>query len=108
MLIVADIILASATDLWIVMGGVAVWGLHMGMRQGLLSALVADTALANLRATAFGAFNLASGIALLLASLVAGILWELIGPAATFVAGAAFTGIGLAALFLTRRANAVA
>jgi hypothetical protein len=62
----------------------------MGMTQGLLSALVADEAPQLLRATAFGMFNFASGIALLLASLVAGVLWEKIGPSATFIAGAAF------------------
>jgi len=106
-LIAADIVLAFAPNLWIVMGGVALWGLHMGMTQGLLSALVADEAPANLRATAFGVFNFASGIALLLASLIAGFLWELIGPAATFIAGAVFTALGLSVLLLTRRANAV-
>jgi Na+/melibiose symporter-like transporter len=61
-----------------------------------------------LRATAFGVFNLASGIALLLASLVAGVLWELIGPSATFIAGAGFTALGLCVLFLTRTVNPVA
>jgi MFS family permease len=73
--ILADIVLAAAPDLWIVMTGVALWGLHLGMTQGLLSALVADEALQHLRATAFGVFNFASGIALLLASLIAGFLW---------------------------------
>jgi len=107
-LIGADIVLAFAPNLWIVMGGVALWGLHMGMTQGLLSALVANEAPANLRATAFGVFNLASGIALLLASLIAGCLWEVIGPSATFIAGAVFTALGLSVLFLTRRANPVA
>lgn len=106
-LIAADIVLAFAPNLWIVMGGIAIWGLHMGMTQGLLSALVADAAPANLRATAFGVFNFASGIALLLASLIAGFLWEQIGPPATFMAGAAFTALGLLTLFLTRQANPV-
>jgi MFS family permease len=94
-LIVADVILAVAPNLPTVMVGVAVWGLHMGMTQGLLAALVADEAPQNLRATAFGAFNFVSGIALLLASLTAGTLWDLVGPYATFMAGAAFTAIGL-------------
>jgi MFS family permease len=107
-LIAADIILAAAPNLTIVMIGIALWGLHMGMTQGLLSALVADAAPANLRATAFGVFNFASGVALLLASLIAGFLWEHIGPSATFIAGAVFTAFGLSALFLTRRANPVA
>jgi MFS family permease len=103
-LIAADIVLAAAPNLTIVM----IWGLHMGMTQGLLSALVADAAPANLRATAFGVFNFASGVALLLASLIAGFLWEQIGPSATFIVGAVFTAFGLSALFLTRRANPVA
>jgi MFS family permease len=107
LLIAADIVLAFAPNLWVVMGGIALWGLHMGMTQGLLSALVADQAPPSLRATAFGVFNFASGIALLLASLIAGILWEVIGPSATFVAGAAFTALGLGVLFTTRRANPV-
>jgi MFS family permease len=100
-LIAADIVLAFAPNLWVVMGGVALWGLHMGMTQGLLSALVADQAPAKLRATAFGVFNFASGIALLLASLIAGILWDLVGPSATFITGAGFTALGLSVLFLT-------
>jgi MFS family permease len=106
-LIIADIVLAAAPNLTIVMIGVALWGLHMGMTQGFLSALIADEAPSNLRATAFGVFNFASGIALLLASLIAGFLWEQIGPSATFVAGAAFTALGLLALFVTRHANPV-
>jgi MFS family permease len=107
-LIAADIVLAAAPNLTIVMIGIALWGLHMGMTQGLLSALVADAAPVNLRATAFGVFNFASGVALLLASLIAGFLWEQIGPSATFIVGAVFTAFGLSALFLTRRANPVA
>jgi MFS family permease len=94
-LIVSDIVLALAPDLFAVMAGVALWGLHMGMTQGLLAALVADEAPANLRATSFGVFNFVSGIALLLASLIAGALWEIVGPSATFMAGAAFAAIGL-------------
>jgi MFS family permease len=94
-LILADIVLAFAPGIWGVMLGIGLWGLHMGMTQGLLAALVADTAPTDLRGTAFGLFNLASGVALLLASLIAGLLWELIGPSATFLAGAAFTAAGL-------------
>jgi MFS family permease len=97
-LIAADLILAWAPNLWIVMGGVAVWGLHLGMTQGLLAALVADVAPVKLRASAFGVFNFASGVALLLASLLAGVLWARIGPSATFLAGAAFTVLGLSLL----------
>jgi MFS family permease len=102
-LIAADIVLALAPNVTAVMAGVALWGLHMGLTQGLLSALVADEAPANLRATAFGVFNFVSGVALLLASLIAGALWEMVGPAATFFAGAAFTTIGLLATALALR-----
>jgi MFS family permease len=94
-LILADIVLAIAPGILVVMIGVGLWGLHMGMTQGLLAALVADAAPKDLRGTAFGLFNFASGIALLLANLIAGVLWEVIGPSATFVAGATFTVIGL-------------
>ncbi len=97
-LILADIVLAQAATIWAVMAGVALWGLHMGMTQGLLSTLVADSAPQELRGTAFGVFNLVSGIALLLASVIAGELWTSIGPAATFEAGAAFTVAALLAL----------
>ncbi|MGA8936892.1 MAG: MFS transporter, partial [Pseudolabrys sp.] len=83
--------------------GVAVWGLHMGLTQGLLAALVADTAPPELRGTAFGMFNLVSGIALLAASIMAGALWDMIGPAGTFVAGALITAVALAAFPLLRR-----
>lgn len=95
-LIVSDILLAVAPNLPVVFAGVALWGLHMGMTQGLLAALIADEAPAMLRATSFGVFNFVSGIALLLASLTAGALWDTIGPYATFMAGAAFSLIGLA------------
>jgi MFS family permease len=94
-LIVADITLAFAPGIWIVMLGVGLWGLHMGTTQGLLAALVADVAPETLRGTAFGLFNFVSGITLLPASLIAGLLWELVGPSATFLAGAAFTALGL-------------
>ena len=94
-LVVSDIFLAVAPNLFAVMAGVALWGLHMGTTQGMLAALVADEAPANLRATSFGAFNFVSGVALLLASLIAGTLWEMVGPYATFSVGAIFAGIGL-------------
>jgi MFS family permease len=102
-LIVTDIVLALAPNLFAVMAGVALWGLHMGMTQGLLAALVADEAPAKLRATSFGVFNFVSGIALLLASLIAGALWEIVGPSATFMAGAAFAAIGLLGIALVLR-----
>ena len=98
LLIVADLVLAFGGSVTTVMIGVAIWGLHMGLTQGLLSALVADTAPAALRGTAFGVFNLVSGLAILLASVIAGGLWDWIGPDGTFIAGAAFTAVALAVL----------
>ena len=83
-LIAADVVLALS-DHWAgVLFGVALWGVHMGMTQGLLAAMVTHTAPAHLRGTAFGMFNLVSGVALLLASLGAGMLWERVGSASTF------------------------
>ncbi|MCB1473242.1 MAG: MFS transporter [Rhodobiaceae bacterium] len=101
-LIVADIVLALGQSVPVMLLGVVFWGLHMAFTQGLLSALVADTAPARLRGTAFGVFNFASGIAMLVASVVAGGLWDAYGPAATFAAGAVFTAIALAGLFVIR------
>src|SRR6185437_6137144 len=103
LLIVADVLLALNGSVAVVMLGVALWGLHMGLTQGLLSAMVADTAPAELRGTAFGVFNLVSGIALLVASIVAGALWELVGPEGTFLAGAAFTAAALVVLPWARK-----
>jgi MFS family permease len=102
LLILADLALALGTGVAMVVIGAAVWGLHMGLTQGLLAALVADTAPPELRGTAFGVFNLVSGIALLAASIIAGALWGMIGPAGTFYAGALFTTIALALLPLAR------
>ncbi|HCB1500614.1 putative MFS family arabinose efflux permease [Klebsiella oxytoca] len=97
-LIAADIVLALSGHWSTLLAGVALWGIHMGMTQGLLAAMVAHTAPAELRGTAFGMFNLMSGVALLLASAGAGILWEVFGAASTFYAGAilcALTLIGM-------------
>ncbi len=88
-LVPADLLLATATGPAGALWGVAVWGLHMGLSQGLLATLVADAAPAERRGTAFGLFHLATGVAALLASLLAGGLWQLFGAAATFAAGAA-------------------
>jgi MFS family permease len=92
-LVAADIVLALATSPFPVFAGGALWGLHMALTQGLLSKLVADTAPAPLRGSAFGVFNLVSGCALLLASVIAGALWSAYGAPATFIAGAAFAAI---------------
>lgn len=94
-LIVADIILAMGSTVLPIMLGVVFWGLHMGFTQGLLATLVADTAPADLRGTAFGVFNFAIGIAMLIASVIAGGLWDVFGPAASFFVGAAFTAVAL-------------
>ena len=92
-LVAGDIVLALAANLAMLGIGVALWGLHLGFTQGLLSAMVAQAAPADLRGTAFGVFNLASGVAMLAASALAGALWHYAGPAATFWAGAALAGI---------------
>ncbi len=94
-LILADIVLASASGVAIALLGATLWGLYMGLTHGVLAALVADTAPAQLRGTAFGVFNLVSGVAMLLASLIAGLLWDGYGPAAPFVASATFAALAL-------------
>jgi MFS family permease len=78
--------------------GVALWGVHMGITQGLLATMVADTAPADLRGRAYGFFNLMSGIAMLVASVLAGLLWDRFGASSTFHAGAAFCAIALIGL----------
>ncbi|MFZ6044890.1 MFS transporter [Pseudomonas sp. CR3202] len=103
LLIVADLLLARADSPTLLLAGVAFWGLHMGFSQGILAALVAQTAPADLKGTAFGLFNLASGAALLLASLMAGWLWQNLGAASTFLAGACFCVATLVLLALRRR-----
>jgi MFS family permease len=100
-LILADAVLAVSTDWVSLLIGVALWGVHMGMTQGLLATMVADTAPADLRGTAFGLFNLVSGVAMLVASVVAGWLWETQGASFTFVGGAIFAVMAL--LFLSLR-----
>ena len=96
-LIAADGLLAYSSSLAWVAAGIALWGLHMAMTQGLLATMVAEVAPPDLRGTAFGFFNLMSGLALLVASTVAGVLWHQLGAPATFVAGGVF---GMAALAL--------
>jgi MFS family permease len=103
LLVVADVVLAFAASVATTLVGIAIWGLHMGFTQGLFAALVADAATPGQRGTAFGVFNLVTGLALLVASLLAGILWDRSGPQATFLAGAALTAIaGATALLLHR------
>jgi MFS family permease len=97
-LIAADLVLAANNHWLTVLVGVALWGVHMGMTQGLLATMVAGTAPADLRGTAYGVFNLMGGIAMLVASVVAGLLWDQIGASFTFYAGAGFCAIALIGL----------
>ena len=100
-LIAADLVLAWAGG-WLALGlGVALWGVHMGMTQGLLAAMVADTAPEDLRGTAFGFFNLLSGVAMLVSSAVAGLMWQAFGSTLTFYVGAGFAAFTLIAIAFT-------
>ena len=96
-LIAADLALAKGGAAALIVG-IALWGLHLGLTQGVLSAMVAATAPRELRGTAFGFFNLACGAAMLAASVLAGLLWQWLGASATFLAGAAFSAAALALL----------
>jgi MFS family permease len=107
LLVLAELVLAFATVPWQVFAGAALWGLHMGFTHGLFNKLVADTAPAVLRGTAFGIFNLTSGISTLVASVMAGVLWQVIGPPATFFAGAVFAALAAMGV-LTYRVNPAA
>lgn len=97
-LVAADVTLAFGEGLASAFAGIALWGAHMALTQGLLAKLVADHAPDDLRGSAFGFFNLATGVTLLIASVIAGLLWETMGPQATFIAGATFA---VAAAMLT-------
>jgi MFS family permease len=102
LLIAADVILALLPGIGGLMIGTALWGLHMGFTQGLFAALIADTAPAELRGTAFGLFNLITGVALLFASVVAGALWDKAGAQGTFLAGAAIALVALLGMTMVR------
>jgi len=104
-LMAADAALATSNHGSWVWVGVSLWGLHLGITQGLLATMVADTAPADLLGTAYGFFNLVSGVAMLVASVLAGLLWDWAGAAVTFVAGAAFCGVALVAVLATKRAR---
>ena len=103
LLIGADVLLAFGNNGAIFWAGVALWGLHMAMTQGLLAAMVADTAPADLRGTAYGFFNLLSGVAMLIASGLAGWLWQSFGASFTFMAGIGFAALALGLLALQPR-----
>ena len=98
LLVLADLALAMDGGVWLLLAGAALWGLHMGFSQGILSAMVADTTPQDMKGTAFGIFNLASGVCMLAASVLAGWLWQDWGPAATFLAGAGFALVALLGL----------
>ena len=102
-LIAADLVLATGTQWGVLLAGVVLWGVHMGMTQGLLASMIAHAAPADLRGTAYGFFNLVSGLAMLAASLIAGLLWDSFGATATFHAGAIFCGLALAGLIAQAR-----
>ena len=102
-LVLGDLVLAVSDSLAGVTIGTALWGLHMGLTQGVMAALVADAAPPELRGTAFGILNLLTGLALLAASVVAGMLWDRAGATATFIAGAGAAAVAIAVLLLVRR-----
>jgi MFS family permease len=104
-LIASDLVIAPTASWTLFFAGIVLWGVHMGLTQGLLSTLVADAAPADLRGTAFGVFHVVSGVAMLLASLIAGALWDAYGAAWTFYAGAAFTALALLGLLAVRRSS---
>ncbi len=104
-LIAADVLLATSGHWTWVWAGIALWGLHMAMTQGLLATMVAEAAPPDLRGTAFGFFNLMSGLAMLLASTLAGVLWDQLGAPVTFAAGAFFSLVALALLWCWRGAR---
>ncbi len=112
LLIGADLVLAASTSVQSALVGIVLWGLHMGFTQGLFAALVADAARPEHRGTAFGVFNLVSGLALLTASALAGVVWDRAGAAATFFTGAGLTAaavlvaVVLGAMGLLRRSAA--
>jgi predicted MFS family arabinose efflux permease len=103
-LIAADVTLAAAASVGLVFVGIALWGAHMALTQGLMGKLVADHAPAELRGSSYGVFHLTTGLATLAASVTAGLLWDKIGPGATFVAGAGFAALALLMTWQVRAA----
>jgi MFS family permease len=108
LLIAADLVLGFAQSISITALGIVLWGLHMGFTQGVLAALITDSAPAELRGTSFGIFNLITGLAMLVASVLAGYLWDAFGPQATFLAGAGFASLTLIGLYGVRANKAAA
>jgi predicted MFS family arabinose efflux permease len=106
MLVLADLVLAFGNGLAAVFAGIALWGMHLALTQGILARMVADQAAPRLRGSAFGLFNLATGLALLVASLLGGLLWDANGPSATFLAGAGFAGLAALLIIPVRKRHA--
>lgn len=106
-LVAAYLVLAHATSIPVFVAGIVLWGLHMGFSQGLLATLIADAAPAALRGTAFGVFNLMTGLVVLAGNVAAGLLWDAYGSYGTFVAGASLSALGAVAfgLIVGRRAS---
>jgi len=102
MLAAADLVLAAATSPLLALTGASLWGIHMGLTQGLFAKLVADNVPSELRGTGFGIFNLVSGSALLLASALAGALWTAFGAPAAFLGGAVFAILAVFGLLTFR------
>lgn len=103
LLVLADLVLAQSSTVITMMLGVALWGLHMGFSQGILASLVADTAPGKLKGTAFGIFNLVSGVCMLIASVLAGGLWQSFGSGSTFFVGAVIAATALLLLLLKKQ-----
>ena len=103
LLIAADVVLGFTSNLWMLTLGISLWGLHMAFTQGLLAAMVTDTTPAELRGTAYGVFNLVCGVAMLIASVIAGVLWDKFGASVTFFTGAGFAAIALISLLILRQ-----
>ncbi|HEY0684172.1 MAG TPA: MFS transporter [Steroidobacter sp.] len=101
-LVLANLMLAGATDAGVVLLGVALWGLHMGLTEGVFTAMIADAAPIDLRGTAFGVFNLMRGLLLLMASVIAGVMWDHGGPAATFITAAVLAAFSMLLLMVSR------
>jgi MFS family permease len=102
-LVASDLVLSVDGSWPVLLCGVALWGIHLGITQGLMARMVADAAPDDLRGTAFGFFNLASGIAMLFASVIAGLLWDHFGASVTFLTGAGLSFVSLTALFLSKK-----
>jgi len=103
LLVLADLVLAQSSSVITMLLGVVLWGFHMGFSQGILASLVADKAPGELKGTAFGIFNLVSGVCMLIASILAGWLWQSIGSDSTFLMGALLAAIALVLLLFKKQ-----